>query len=67
MSGPEFFRTIMGRQFFDSTMPKLVKQLARIADALEHKARAQPAAAAGYRCSVCQGSNVDSAEDDADD
>ena len=39
----EFFRTIMGRQFIDGTMPRLVKALERIATAME--AAAEKAAA----------------------
>jgi hypothetical protein len=31
----DFWRTPMGRQFFESTLPELVRQMARIADALE--------------------------------
>ena len=33
--GPEFFQTIMGRQFYDGTLPRIAKALERIADALE--------------------------------
>ena len=33
--GPEFFQTPMGRTFFEHTMPELVKQITRVADALE--------------------------------
>ena len=33
--GPEFFQTIMGKDFYDRVMPNLVKQIARVADALE--------------------------------
>lgn len=35
MSGPSFFQTIMGRKFFEGDVPALVKNLGRIADALE--------------------------------
>ena len=35
MSGPSFFQTIMGRQFYDGTMPKMVKAAERIATGLE--------------------------------
>jgi hypothetical protein len=35
MSGPSFFQTLMGRQFFDATMPRLAKALERIAERLE--------------------------------
>jgi hypothetical protein len=31
----EFSRTPMGRRFFEATVPELVKQIARVADALE--------------------------------
>ena len=30
MAGPEFFQTGMGRQFFESTVPQLVRQLAAL-------------------------------------
>jgi hypothetical protein len=33
--GPEFFQTIMGRQFYDGTLPRIAKALERIANALE--------------------------------
>jgi len=32
---PEFQNTIYGKRFFDSQLPKLIKELGRIADALE--------------------------------
>ena len=35
MNDIPFHQTPMGRDFFDRTMPELVKQLARIADLLE--------------------------------
>lgn len=35
--GPEFWQTIMGRQFFDGTVPRIAKALERIADALEEQ------------------------------
>ena len=35
MSGPEFFQTVMGRHFYDGTMPRVAEALERIADALE--------------------------------
>jgi hypothetical protein len=31
----EFFKTPMGRHFYEHTMPELVKQITRVADALE--------------------------------
>lgn len=31
----EFFQTVMGRKFFEGQVPKLIKALERIADALE--------------------------------
>ena len=34
MSGPQFFETRMGRQFFEVTMPELVRQLHRLNDLL---------------------------------
>ena len=33
----EFFRTPMGRDFFDHTMPEIARQLKRLADAQEKK------------------------------
>lgn len=30
MNGPEFFRTAMGRRFFEGTMPKIADELARL-------------------------------------
>ncbi len=43
MNGPEFFRTRMGHTFYEHTLPELVKQVARVADALEALAkREQP-------------------------
>jgi len=33
--GPEFFQTEMGRQFYEGTMPRLVREVARLADAIE--------------------------------
>lgn len=33
--GPEFFQTLMGRKFYEHDVPELVRQLKRIADALE--------------------------------
>lgn len=35
MTGPEFFQTAMGRQFYDGTMPEIAKALRRIATAME--------------------------------
>ena len=35
MSEPEFFRTPMGRTFYGHTLPELVRQITRVADALE--------------------------------
>jgi hypothetical protein len=35
VSGPEFFRTVMGHRFFGDTMPKIVEQLGRLNTALE--------------------------------
>lgn len=33
--GIQFHETAMGKRFFDSQLPKLIKELGRIADALE--------------------------------
>jgi hypothetical protein len=35
MSGPAWFQTRIGQVFLEGTMPKLVRSLERIADALE--------------------------------
>lgn len=35
MSGPDFFKTKMGRRFYEGTMPRLVEETSRLADALE--------------------------------
>ena len=32
---PEFFQTPMGRRFYEHTVPELVKQIERVAEALE--------------------------------
>lgn len=51
----EFFQTIMGRQFFDGTMPALVRVLERIANALElDRKPLKPK----YMCKTCHGFNV---------
>ena len=31
----KFFETILGKRFFESQLPNLIRQLAKIADALE--------------------------------
>lgn len=33
--GPAFWQTPMGHRFYEHTLPELVKQMGRIADALE--------------------------------
>ena len=35
MNEPQFFQTRMGQQFFERTMPELVKQIARMNELLE--------------------------------
>jgi hypothetical protein len=35
VSGPEFFQTSMGKRFYEHTMPELVRQVGRLAEALE--------------------------------
>ena len=35
MSDPQFFQTRMGQQFYERTMPELVKQVARLNELLE--------------------------------
>lgn len=37
MSGVEFFQTVMGKRFYEGTMPALVKQLERLNDNLENQ------------------------------
>lgn len=37
MAGPEFFQTRMGQMFFEGTIPKIIRSLERIANALEKK------------------------------
>ena len=39
----DFFQTVMGRQFYDGTLPRIAKALERIANALE-AAKAPPPA-----------------------
>ena len=41
MSELPFYVTVMGRRFYEGTVPELVRQLTRIADALERLAAAQ--------------------------
>ena len=43
MTGPEFFRTAMGRQYYERTLPEMARQMERVADALERIAPAQSA------------------------
>jgi len=50
----EFFQTVMGRQFYDGTMPRIARALERIADGLEAKKPAKPK----YMCKTCKGFNV---------
>ena len=40
MSGPSFFQTIMGRAYYEGTLPRIARALERIADALEAQNRA---------------------------
>ncbi len=35
MSEPQFFQTRMGRQYYEATVPNLVRQIARLNDLLE--------------------------------
>lgn len=35
MSGPEFFQTVMGKQYYEYHFPELVKQIKRLNDNLE--------------------------------
>lgn len=37
-NGPEFHQTRIGRDFYEGTMPRLVRVLERIADVLEQNA-----------------------------
>lgn len=47
MSDIDFHRTIMGRRYYESTLPELVKQVARLADVLERIVERLPDPAAG--------------------
>jgi hypothetical protein len=38
MSGPQFFETVMGRQFYDGTMPRLARAVEQLVKVLEHEA-----------------------------
>lgn len=40
-NGPEFFQTIMGRTFYEVTMPRLVKQLEKLNENMEKLAAAK--------------------------
>lgn len=40
-NGPEFFQTIMGRAFYEGTMPRLVKQLEKLNENIEKLAEAK--------------------------
>jgi len=40
-NGPEFFQTIMGRTFYEGTMPRLVKQLEKLNENIEKLVEAQ--------------------------
>ncbi|HEY1697938.1 MAG TPA: hypothetical protein VGG39_37520 [Polyangiaceae bacterium] len=33
--GPEFWQTPMGRRFFEHTLPELIQQMTRLAEAIE--------------------------------
>lgn len=35
MAGPDFHQTVMGRTFFEGTMPALVRELRRLNDNIE--------------------------------
>ena len=35
MSEPQFFQTRLGRQYYEATVPNLVRQIARLNDLLE--------------------------------
>jgi hypothetical protein len=35
MSGPQFHETRMGVRFYEHTLPELMRQIARLADAVE--------------------------------
>lgn len=36
MAGPEFFQTVMGRSFFEGTMPALVRELKKLNENLQN-------------------------------
>jgi len=41
MSGPQFFQTIMGKAFYEGTMPALVREIRRLNDNLEQLIKLQ--------------------------
>lgn len=42
MSGPSFFQTMMGKVYYEGTLPRIARALERIAEALEAQNRATP-------------------------
>ena len=42
MSGINFHDTVMGRRFYEHTVPELVRQLTRLSDVLEKLVEQQP-------------------------
>ena len=49
-NGPEFFQTIMGRKFYEADVPRALKALERIADALERIAAEEPESTPEQKC-----------------
>jgi hypothetical protein len=43
MAGPEFFQTMMGKRFYESTAPRIASALERIAEALEKNLESEDA------------------------
>ena len=54
MSGPKFFQTMMGKIYYESTMPRLVKALEKIGKCLEEKEISEDEVNKQFRyCQVC--------------
>jgi hypothetical protein len=53
-AGPEFFQTIMGKRFYEGDVPRAIRALERIADALEKTASIQQAAVQKQEAAINQ-------------
>ena len=49
MNGPEFFQTLLWRQFYEGTLPSLVKEMGRLATGIERLATVLETAAQASR------------------